>query len=345
MTTVLIAAGGTGGHVFPGLAVADALQQKNIKVVWIGTQHGLDTKLVPQTQIPFYSLAIKGLRGKRKLSLLLAPFKIIVAIIHAMKIIRKTKADMILGMGGYVSGPAGIAAWLMRKPLVIHEQNAIAGMTNKLLSRFATTVLQAFPDTLKNAVTTGNPIRSDIMNIQHEQSHEPLRVLVLGGSQGAQAINQIMPAVLQQLVGQITVWHQAGAKHVENAQQAYGHADVKLTAFIDDMTAAYAWADVVICRAGALTVAEVAAAGLPAIFVPFPSAVDDHQTANAKYLIDNGAGLLIQQRDLNPDKLTTMLGGFLTDPSRLKTMAVKAKQLANSEATKNVVNQLLSAKP
>jgi len=356
---VLIAAGGTGGHVFPGIAVARELQARGVHVEWLGTLHGLDTKLVPGANIPFSQIHIQGLRGKGKLGWLLAPFKIIRAVWQAIKVIKKTQADLVLGMGGYVSGPAGIAAWLLRKPLYIHEQNALAGMTNRYLAKIATGVLSGFPNVFParcKPIVTGNPVRHDIIALPAPEQrfaarHLPLNLLILGGSQGAASINRLMPSVRQHFsAAQLSIWHQAGAKDLTATEEKYATAalsdaqrtELKVAAFIAEMPQAYAWADLVICRAGALTVGELAAAGVGSILVPFPYAVDDHQTHNANYLVQGNAAILIQERDLTADKLIAQLEKFLENRNQLLDMAVAARRLATPEATQTVVAVLLN---
>ncbi len=347
---VLISAGGTGGHVFPGIAIAQALQQRSIAVHWLGTQHGLDAQLVPREKIAFSSIAIKGLRGKSKVSLLLAPIKIFFATLSAINIIRRENPDVVLTLGGYVTGPAGIAAWLLRKPLVLHEQNAIAGMTNKMLYRFASRVLEAFPHTFSDAkkvITVGNPIRQVIIDIPSPeqrlaQRQGALRVLVIGGSQGAQALNALIPHLKASLQDKIDIWHQTGAKHFVATQQYYRHVKqtVKLVQFIDNMAQAYEWADIIICRSGALTVSEVAAAGVASILVPFPSAVDDHQTANAHYLSNADAALLLPQASLNAEQLIGFLNKLWDNRALVLTMSKAARALAKPDSTQRVINIL-----
>jgi UDP-N-acetylglucosamine--N-acetylmuramyl-(pentapeptide) pyrophosphoryl-undecaprenol N-acetylglucosamine transferase len=354
--TVLIATGGTGGHVFPGIAVAHALKERGIKIYWLGTQYGLDRQLVPQAKIPFIPINIRGLRGKSKWSLLLAPYKIFLAFLRSLWMIKRIKADVVLGMGGYVSGPAGIAAWILRKPLYIHEQNAVPGMTNRYLSKLATATLSAFPnafpDTVK-PIITGNPIRNEIAHLPIAESREfssarPLRLLVLGGSQGAVTINRLIPHLRQRFTdAQLNIWHQTGAKDFEKTKSNYhaSHATIgealQVTPFLNDMSEVYTWADVVICRAGALTVSEVAAAGLPSILIPFPYATDDHQTCNAEYLANSNGAILIQERDLTFPSLMKLVAGFIEDRTRLKAMAMAARQLAKTDATELVVNAIL----
>jgi UDP-N-acetylglucosamine--N-acetylmuramyl-(pentapeptide) pyrophosphoryl-undecaprenol N-acetylglucosamine transferase len=349
MKKILIMAGGTGGHVFPGLAVAAELQQSGHQVEWLGTQHGLDTVLVPKANIPLHKVRIKGLRGKGKLGLVTAPFKISKAILESLRILNKVQPDVVLGMGGYVAGPGGIACWLKRIPLIIHEQNAIPGKTNMLLSRFAKRCLQAFPNSFPhkiNALTVGNPIRRDVCAIVSPQerlqvSADKLKVLVFGGSQGAEAINRCLLQLLQTDFAKqhLSVWHQVGKNNYAAVQEQYQQHEItaKVVPFIDDMSNAYAWADLVICRAGALSVSEIAAAGLASILIPFPAAVDDHQTANAQFLQRANAALIIQEKELTTEKLLEILQKFSNNRSQLISMAINARQQAKPDATQRVV--------
>ncbi|WP_353573067.1 undecaprenyldiphospho-muramoylpentapeptide beta-N-acetylglucosaminyltransferase [Candidatus Albibeggiatoa sp. nov. BB20] len=345
--TVLMMAGGTGGHIFPALAIAQALQAQNIHVEWLGTPNSMESRLMPQANIPIHFINIKGLRGKSKLSLLLAPFKIIWAIGQAMATIRQVKPQVVIGMGGFASGPGGMASWLMGKNLLIHEQNAIAGMTNKVLSRLAKQTLQAFPDTFPartQAQTVGNPVREPIVALHQAeiQIHSPrLNILVFGGSLGAKALNELVPQALQQLEKiEIAVKHQTGEKQLNAVKTAYEQAtfSVEVSAFIQDMAEVYLWADLVICRAGALTVTELAHAGVASILIPFPHAVDDHQTENAKFLSEQQAAILIQQRDLDQGKLKHLLQDLLSKPQQLQHMGQAARQQANPNTTQDIMH-------
>ncbi|MFN3785580.1 MAG: undecaprenyldiphospho-muramoylpentapeptide beta-N-acetylglucosaminyltransferase, partial [Thiothrix sp.] len=299
---IMITAGGTGGHVYPGLAVARALMAQGIPVVWMGTRKGLEARVIPAAGIEMAWLDVNALRGKGWQTLWLAPVNLLRALWQALQIMRKYQPAAVLGMGGFVAGPGGLVAALMGKPVVIHEQNAVAGLTNRLLAKVSRRVLEGFPGTFAPApkvMATGNPVRLDIASLPAplerlaDRDDEPVHVLVVGGSLGAQALNQLVPQALARMdaANRPQVRHQAGLKNIEDARHQYQMAGVaaEVMAFIDDMAEAYAWADLVICRAGALTIAELAAAGVTAILVPFPYAVDDHQTANAKYLADNGA--------------------------------------------------------
>jgi UDP-N-acetylglucosamine--N-acetylmuramyl-(pentapeptide) pyrophosphoryl-undecaprenol N-acetylglucosamine transferase len=349
---VLVMAGGTGGHVFPGLAVADYLRQQGIEVHWLGTMAGLEARLVPEANIPFHTIAITGLRGKGKLALLKAPFKVIRAIKQAKQIINKINPDIVIGMGGFVSGPGGVASWLSGCPLVIHEQNAIAGLTNKLLARIAKRVLEGFPGAFKpqaKVVAVGNPVRADIEQLpppemrlaQHQQ---PFRLLVIGGSLGAQALNEIVPRAVVELRGEVSIdiLHQTGDKHFEAAKKDYESMGIEATLypFIKNMAQAYSWADVVVCRAGALTVAELCAVGLGAVFVPYPYAVDDHQTANAHFMVDHAAALCIQQADLTANSLAELLKQIAGAPGVSLTMAEAAHQLRKTNVAKKIFDIL-----
>ncbi len=352
---ILVMAGGTGGHVYPALAVAEALQQQSQEVVWLGTHAGLESRVVPAAGIKMECISVTGLRRKGIIALVLAPFRLLLALLQSCRVILKYRPAAVLGMGGFVSGPGGIAAWLLRRPLVIHEQNAIAGLTNRLLARLARVVLQAFPGSFTPGVkseTVGNPVRTDIAEldepaIRYTGREGPLRLLVLGGSQGALALNKVVPAALGLLADDLrpVVRHQAGERTLGEAQAAYtAHGiDVELTPFIEDMAEAYAWADLVICRAGALTVAEIAAAGLPAIFVPFPWAVDDHQTANARPMTEAGAAALIPEKDLNDESLAGLLRQWLSSRDELLARARKSRQLARPDALRRITSYCLEA--
>lgn len=344
---VLIMAGGTGGHVFPGIAVANKLLEQGFQVDWLGTEKGLEARVVPEARIPIHYISISGVRGKGWRSLLLAPWRLLVAVIQAAKVIRKLQPDVVLGMGGFASGPGGIASWILRRPLIIHEQNAKPGLTNKWLAKLANKVLEGFPNTFtyrKNVVTTGNPVRTEIAALPapsaQTRSNKPLRLLVLGGSLGAAAINEIVPRTLAKFSAETRplVYHQTGEKHWNDAMKAYQQAGVaaEVKPFITEMNQAYAWADIVLCRAGALTIAELCAAGLGAILVPFPHATDDHQTANANYMVQNDAAFLIQQNELTEEKLAEILQQFSSSPDKCLMMANAAYALRKVEATDKV---------
>jgi len=334
---VLIMAGGTGGHVFPGLAVGNYLREKGIEVFWLGTSEGLEARLVPDADFSFHRIHIKGIRRKGLFSLLTAPFKIAQAVLEAKRIIDAIKPDVVIGMGGYVSGPGGLASWLTRRPLIIHEQNAKAGLTNKVLARLAKKVLTGFPNVFPSqdkVEVVGNPVRKAIENLTPPQARrlsgdEPLHLLVLGGSLGAQALNELVPQAIAKLSDRPKIIHQTGSKFCEMTKECYAAqgVEVTLSPFIEDMAAMYSWADVVLCRAGALTVAELCAAGLGAIFVPYPFAVDDHQTANANFMVAQEAALCIQQRELTADKLAELIATFSQTPNKRLRMAEAAYRL------------------
>ncbi len=347
---VLIAAGGTGGHVYPALAVADEMQSRGVRITWVGTHAGLESRVVPAAGYDFMTINIRGLRGKGIMNLLVVPLKLLYAIWQVVKIFRSVKPDAVLGLGGFVTGPCGLAAVLLRKPLYLHEQNAVPGLTNKVLSGVARCVMQAFPHSFKNSkhiVTTGNPVRKDIVMLpapqQRMAQHQgALRVLVVGGSLGAKALNDTVPPVVAALTPHcpLDVWHQSGKGKLEQTRMQYEtqNMNAKVTEFIDDMAAAYDWADLVICRAGALTVSELASAGVASVLVPYPHAVDDHQTANAAYLTRAGAALLIAQHELEHTLKPVLSELCQAGRDRLLQMAEAARKLAMPEASKKVAD-------
>jgi UDP-N-acetylglucosamine--N-acetylmuramyl-(pentapeptide) pyrophosphoryl-undecaprenol N-acetylglucosamine transferase len=354
VSNVLIMAGGTGGHVFPALAVARYLREEGVEVVWLGTRRGLEARIVPEAGFPIEYISISGLRGKGILGWLLAPARLCIALWQAVRVCLRCRPGAVLGLGGFVTGPGGIAAWLLRRPLVIHEQNAIAGLTNRLLSRLARRVLEAFPGSFPSDIKTeqtGNPVRADIAELPDPVSrigaHQgQCRLLVIGGSLGAQTLNEVVPQALAQLpaAGRPVIWHQAGQNKDTVTGEAYAEAGVEaqVEAFIADMAAAYSWADLVICRAGALTISELAAAGVGAILVPYPHAVDDHQTRNALYLTNGGAARLILQTELTPETLAQMLRELLSGGREgLVKMAAAARSLAKPAATQRVAETCL----
>jgi UDP-N-acetylglucosamine--N-acetylmuramyl-(pentapeptide) pyrophosphoryl-undecaprenol N-acetylglucosamine transferase len=349
---ILIMAGGTGGHVFPALAVADALRAQSREVVWLGTQRGIEARVVPAAGIPIEWVSVHGLRGKGRMTLIFAPFRLCYALLQSLRVVARYKPAAVLGMGGFVSGPGGLAAWLMRRPLLIHEQNAVSGLTNRLLARLARVVLQAFPGSFSSGVeaeTVGNPVRADIAAIEDPatrmaERNGPLRLLVLGGSQGSLALNRVLPSALARISEmQLEVRHQAGTRTFADAEAAYRDAgiEVDLSPFIEDMAEAYSWADLVVCRAGALTVAEIAAAGLPAIFIPFPAAVDDHQTANAMSMVRAGAAAIISENELNDTLLADTLRSWLGDRERLRERADISRGLAMPNALTRITDACL----
>ncbi|MFT6470107.1 MAG: UDP-N-acetylglucosamine--N-acetylmuramyl-(pentapeptide) pyrophosphoryl-undecaprenol N-acetylglucosamine transferase [Neptuniibacter pectenicola] len=352
----LVMAGGTGGHVFPALATAEKMQAQGVHVEWLGSRHGIEADLVPAAGLTLHSIEVRGLRGKGKLSLLLAPFKLIIALWQALQVVRTVKPDVVLGMGGFASGPGGVAAWLMRIPLIIHEQNAVAGMTNKALSKVATRVLEAFKGAFKGRVATesvGNPVRGSILEMRTPLERMAarngnIRLLVVGGSLGAKSMNDLLPEVLAEIPEEQRpeVWHQTGKRNIEETLERYKKFNIngcRVEPFIDAMDEAYGWADVVLCRAGALTVSELSIAGVASILVPFPYAVDDHQTKNAAFLADNGAAILVQQNDLSRDVLKRLLTEQLNQRETLIEMANKACALGKPEASDRVANVCLEA--
>lgn len=351
---VYVMAGGTGGHVIPALAVARGLAEKGYAIRWLGTTAGIEARLVPEAGFPIDWLTIGGLRGKNLLTRLLTPLRLIRAVFVARKYFARNKPALVLGLGGYASGPGGLAARWLGIPLVIHEQNAIAGLTNRVLARIANQTLaaylNAFPRVPQAFTVVGNPVRSDIVGmpgvVQRQIGHRgPVRVLVLGGSLGAKALNDTVPSALSRVSPQlpISVWHQTGIKNIESTQTNYKQckwadgSDYRVVPFIDDMAQAYVWADFVIARAGALTVAEISVAGIGVLFVPFPHAVDDHQTHNAEPLVQSGAALLMQQRDMTVERLVDLLVPVLSDPDRLREMALAARDRALPKATETMV--------
>ena len=341
-------AGGTGGHVFPALALARELRTRCWQVVWLGTHRGLEARLVPAENIPIEWLSVSGLRGKNVLTWLAAPIRLVQSLFEALAIIRRHRPTVVVGLGGYVSGPGGVAAWLSRRPLLIHEQNAIAGFTNRCLARLAREVYTAFPGAFGNGVVAhqiGNPVRTDIASlpppaVRFAYRSGAIRILVIGGSQGAARLNSVVPHALAQLNGNIRVEvrHQAGARGEESARRAYAAAlvEAEVSPFIDDMAEAYGWADLVICRAGALTISELACAGVGAILVPFPAAVDDHQTFNAQVSTAEGAAILISDRELTAERLATELTALCAGRGRLIAMAERARLLAQPRAASDL---------
>ncbi|CAN7434210.1 undecaprenyldiphospho-muramoylpentapeptide beta-N-acetylglucosaminyltransferase [Caballeronia sp. LjRoot29] len=349
--TLMVMAGGTGGHVFPGLAVAHWMQARGWRVVWLGNASGMEATLVPKHGIAMEYVRFGGVRGKGIKTKLMLPVNLLRACSQSLRALRTVKPDVVLGMGGYITFPAGLMSKLSGTPLVLHEQNSIAGLANKVLAHIAKRVLVAFPDALPNAEWTGNPIRAELAEAlppkeryaaRNVDAKARLNVLVVGGSLGAAALNETVPKALALLDPAMRprVVHQAGAKHIDALKANYAAAgltsdeDVQLVPFIDDMASAYAAADLVICRSGAMTVSEIAAVGVAALFVPFPFAVDDHQTTNAAFLANAGAAHLIQQRDLSAEKLA----GWLREQTRgtLASMAGKARALAKPDAAERV---------
>lgn len=346
---VMIMAGGTGGHVFPALAVAQAMRAQGHQIVWMGTPDSFESRTIPQHGIPMEFVRVSGLRGKGIAKLLKAPLLILRALLDARAVLSRQKPDVVLGMGGFAAGPGGLMAWLMRIPLVIHEQNAAAGLTNRLLARIATRVLQAFPNTFPGALTVSNPVRAGFAELpapEQRMSHGGAsRMLVIGGSQGARALNELVPKALALIpeAQRPEVRHQAG-RTLEIAQASYAQAKVQASVeqFINDMPSAYAAADLVVCRSGASTVAELAAAGCAALLVPFPAAVDDHQTRNGEFLVAAGGAVIAQERDLNAEKLSALLSGLLGDRAALLRMAQASRSKAVPDSVEKIFAECLA---
>lgn len=349
-------AGGTGGHIFPALVVAKDLVASGHEVLWLGTKQGMEHNIVPDHGFPIAYINIAGLRGHGMVRKLMSPFRIAHSIYQSLKIIKKFNPDAVLGMGGYVTGPGGIAAWLSKVPVYIHEQNSTVGLTNQILSRFSTKIFAAFPESFQKFTSkvmfVGNPIRSEIIDIASPEERiakddqKPLKILILGGSRGARAINSAFIASLKNWHSTVMpdVWHQCGVADLEDVESHYLRLGLpaKVEPFIKDMASAYAWADLVICRAGALTISELSSAGAASILIPYPHAVDDHQTKNAYYLSKNGAAILFPESKLTAAKLQELLINFSKDRTRLIQMACNARSLAKNDAvgfiTKEIIN-------
>ena len=348
MSRVLIMAGGTGGHVFPGLAVARRLLEKRVQVVWLGTRRGLEAHAVPASglAIEMEWLNIQGVRRKGWYSWLKFPFTLVYAMAQAFRVLRRRKPDAVLSLGGFVAGPGGLVAWLTRTPLLIHEQNAIPGMTNRWLAPLADQVLTGFPNAFGRHVVArpvGNPVRDEIAALPAPEERLTarrgrLRLLIIGGSLGAKIFNDVVPEAVRELPAAVRpeVWHQCGRGNAEIVQRAYGEVPARVAEFIDDMAQAYAWADLVLCRAGAMTVAEIAASGSAAILVPYLYAVDDHQTANARFLSEREAAVLVPTVEFNPARLRELLTGFADNRELLLKMAQTARSLAVTDAAETV---------
>lgn len=339
--TLLIMAGGTGGHIFPGLAVAEEARAAGWQVVWMGARGGMEERLVPQHGIPAAWIRARAARGKGLIQKLVLPMNLLYSFWESARHIRRLRPDVVLGLGGYVAFPGGMMASLLGRPLALHEQNAIAGLANRVLAGVSDKVMVAFPEAIKAAEWTGNPVRRQITHIAPPaerlgERSGPLRLLVVGGSLGAQALNEAVPRALALLKEKPRVVHQSGEKHLQALRANYAAAGVEgeLVAFIDDMARRYAEADLVICRAGAVTIAELSAAGMASILVPFPHAVDDHQTANARFLADRGAALLLPQRELTAERLAQAIEGL--DRRTLLAMAAKARALGKPDAARTV---------
>ncbi|MCP4326673.1 MAG: undecaprenyldiphospho-muramoylpentapeptide beta-N-acetylglucosaminyltransferase [Alteromonadales bacterium] len=344
--TLLVMAGGTGGHVFPGLAVAHKLEIAGWSISWLGTVDRMEAQLVPEHGYQIDFIDIAGVRGNGIKRLIMAPLRIIKSVLQARKVLKRRKVDLVLGMGGFASGPGGVAAWTLGIPVLLHEQNAAAGMTNRILARFAKRVLLGFSGAFvdEKAILVGNPVRESVIALPEKQISSPsdaLKLLVVGGSLGAKVLNDLLPEVIEQFSNeQLTVIHQTGKGHYQQVKESYKNKGLKVDVqeFITDMDKSYAWADVVICRAGALTVSEIAVVGLPAIFVPLPHAVDDHQTKNAQDLVNKEAAILIPQKQLNGKKLSDYLHSFSQNRQLLIDMSKKSKKTAIIDATERVAN-------
>jgi len=345
---VVIAAGGTGGHVFPALAVAAVLRERDIPVVWVGSEAGLENRVVPDNGIPIRKIGVSPLRGGGLLRKPRGLFNLFKAIVSSLKIVREEKAGTVLGMGGYVSGPVCLAAKISGCRMVVHEQNAVPGFTNRILKRFASKVLEAMPNTFvsdSKVTCTGNPVRQELLTIdepsaRYSSREGALRVLVIGGSQGARALNQKVPEALALVDRPLDVIHQCGPRWMAETQEQYRDISHKcdVSSFIDDMAEVYGWADIIVCRAGAMTVAEIAAVGIASVLIPYPAAVDDHQTANGSFLVEAGAALMMQEAEITAAGLAAQLQNLSRE--ELAAMAVHARQIAKRDATERVVEEL-----
>ena len=331
--TILIMAGGTGGHIFPALAIAKELSTHSVNIEWLGSKRGMENTLVPKHNIKLHSVSAVGLRGKNLLTLIKAPFLLLIALLQTFKVFLNLKPDVVLGMGGFASGLGGIVAWLLRIPLVVHEQNSIPGTTNKILSKFATQTFQAFDGTFSSAITSGNPVLFKPKT--NSTTNNKLNLLIVGGSLGSKPINDIV----SQLQLDINIWHQTGKQHLDTVRSKYSNKNAKITPFIDDMAQAYAWADVVLCRAGAMTVSELILSAKPSILIPLPHAIDNHQFYNAKILADNKAGILIKQKDLTLELLEKTL--LKLDKTQTQQMSENIKKLAKPDAAKLISDYLM----
>lgn len=346
---VLLMAGGTGGHVIPALSLAERFAAEGLEVEWLGSPQGIENRLVPAAGITLNHIDVVGLRGKGLLRKLAAPFLILKAVQQAVSVLRRFRPDFVVGLGGFASGPGGIAARMLGIPVYIHEQNAVAGMTNRWLSKVARQTFSAFPKAFSDqvgAVVTGNPVRESLLSIPDKTVIKtPVKVLVVGGSLGAQVFNERLPEALSKLPAEVRpeVWHQSGKGKLASTEANYKRFEVsaRTQEFIDDMTGAFDWADLVICRAGALTVSELAAAGRASVLVPLPIAVDDHQTANARFLVGADAGILLPQKEMDTDHLAKVLGDLVGDPEKILAMGKNARRVARPLATEAVVQGCL----
>jgi UDP-N-acetylglucosamine--N-acetylmuramyl-(pentapeptide) pyrophosphoryl-undecaprenol N-acetylglucosamine transferase len=347
----MIMAGGTGGHVYPALAVATELQGRGYSIHWMGTEKGLESRVVPEAGFPLHTLAVRGIRGKGLVSRLGAVFALLGAVLQALRVLRQIKPRVVLGMGGYAAGPGGLASWLLRKPLVIHEQNSVAGTTNRILYRFARRVVCAYPNAFagsSRAQLVGNPVRRELLErsgrrVSPHDGERPLHLLILGGSLGARAINEMMPVALELMAGQVKVQvrHQTGVAHAERVAQAYGSIagiDVEVFPYIEDMAGAYDWADLVLCRAGALTLAELTIMACPSVLVPLPHAIDNHQLHNAEWLVSTGAAVLLPQSEMTAQRVAELLLALLGAPTRLQAMADAARGASAPNASRVVAS-------
>jgi UDP-N-acetylglucosamine--N-acetylmuramyl-(pentapeptide) pyrophosphoryl-undecaprenol N-acetylglucosamine transferase len=354
MPLVLMMAGGTGGHVYPALAVARELLDRGYRVEWVGTARGLEQRVVPAAGITLHHLLVRGVRGKNVLHKLYGVVMLGLASLQALWLVARCSPRCVVGMGGYAAGPAAVAAWLLRRPVVIHEQNAVAGTTNRLLAPIASAIVAGFPGAFSQGVrceVLGNPIRRELVaagaaRIYDYHGQRSLRLLVLGGSLGALPINNALPGAVRRLLqdgASLEVWHQSGEAHVDLVRARYADLldrGVKVDPFIEDMASAYTWADLVVCRAGALTVSELAVMGCPAILVPLPQAIDDHQTANARSLTERGGAILLRQSDMSEASLALALEGYLAQPQRLSTMATASRAAARPDAAARVSDRV-----
>ena len=351
LRNILVFAGGTGGHVYPALAVANELSERGYGIHWLGTERGLEARLVPGADYPLHTLQVKGIRGKGLRARVQGLLAVFGALLQALRKIRELRPVCTLGMGGYVAGPAGLAAWMLRVPLVIHEQNSVAGTSNRMLRRFASRVLTAYPDAFGEGVDTqqvGNPVRAELLQQGQDtqfdyQRERPLRLLVIGGSLGARAINEILPRALALLPAscQLQLRHQTGSAHCDAVRANYTGADgreVEVLPYIEDMASAYGWADLVLCRAGALTVAELTIMGRPSVLIPLPHAIDNHQAHNASWLAERGAAVLLPQAEMTADGLATLIAELAAAPDRLAAMSHAARAAATPGATKAVAD-------
>lgn len=350
---VLFMAGGTGGHVIPGLTVANLLSEYGATIEWLGTSKGIESKLVPESGIKLHFISVNGLRGKGLKSWLIAPYMLFKAICESYNVIKQFNPDCVVGMGGFASGPGGVAAYLKRKPVIVHEQNAIAGTTNRLLSKISARILQAFDGAFKKesrAVTTGNPVRKSISDIEQSISYvsDELKVLVLGGSLGAKPLNDVLPdafASLQNDGVKLNVWHQCGNAHIDSVSKRYieSNLEAKVDTFISSMDEAYKWADIIICRAGALTVSEVSCAGKCAVFIPLPHAIDNHQYYNAMSLVEKNAGFMLDQAEMTTEKVKALITQFKLNPDLAIEMGKNARAIAHLNSADLIAHYCLEA--